>query len=99
MLECAGIVLHVIIIIVWIREEILIAGIDECARNIRGRQSKLLGAFHFIDLTGIVVEILPDLIAKIGVRIPVADHLYRIIDADCAVVGGQDHRESQFRKP
>ncbi len=74
MLECACVILHIVVVIVRIGEEILIAGIDECARKIRCRKPELFGIVHLINLPRIVVEILPYLVTKVGVGVAVADN-------------------------
>ena len=96
MLECACVILHVIVIIVGIGEEILIAGVDECARQVGCRKTELLGIVHLIYLLWIIIQIFTYLITQVGVGVAVAHHLYRIVHTDSAVVGGDNHLESQL---
>ena len=102
MLECAGIILHVVVIIIGIRKEIPTSRKNISRRNIGRRQSKAVRALNFVHLTRIVIKIFTHFIAQIGIGILIADYLHRIVNAHCPVIGCQYYliplRRYQFKQ-
>ena len=91
MLERILVVLHIIVEVVWIRKEIAVCGEDVFCGNVGSRQPEAFRLLDFINLPLVVAEVFAEFVTQVGVCRLVADHLYRVVDADCAVVGGQHH--------
>ena len=89
MLECAGVILHVVVVIVGIGEKVMSRRENVGRRYVRRGESVAFRMFYLIHLLRIVAQILAYLIAEIGVGVAVAYHFYRVVDLDSAVVGGE----------
>lgn len=87
MLEGAIIILHIIIIVVGIGEEIASGRENVGRRHVGSRKPEPCRILHLIDLLGIIGEILANLVAEISVGVLIAHDLHRIVDTDSAVVG------------
>ena len=91
MLECILIVRNVVIIIIRIGEEIIIHRKYILAAQVRGGQSDLVRIADFEHFLRIVIQVLADLIAEIGVRILIAYHLQGVIHTYRPVIGRNDN--------
>ena len=91
MLEGVAIVGHIVVVVVGIGEECVASGEHVARREVGGRQEGLLWLFHHEEALVVVGEVLTQLIAQVGVRVPVAHDLHGLCTADAAMIGGHDH--------
>ena len=96
MLEGAGVVLHIVVVIVGIGEEVFVHRKDIGTRDIGRRESEFTGIAYFEHLLGVVTQVLATLIAEVGIGVAIAYHLDGIVDTDSAMVGGDYHFVTQF---
>ena len=82
----------IIIVIVGIGEETVACRKHIRRTHIRRRQEGLGGVADGENLLGIVIEILSELIPEVGVRIAVADNLYRFVAANRTMISGENNR-------
>ena len=90
MLESAGVILDVIIVVVRIGEEVFVCSEDERRREVWGGETEPGGLQNLVDLSRVVVKIFTDFVAEVGVCVSVADDLNWVFDPDSTVIGGQD---------
>ena len=96
MLEGVGIVLHVVVVVVGVGEEVVPRGEDVGRRDVGRGQAEAFGPFDFVDLARVVAQVLAHFVAEVGGGGAVADDAYGGGDADGAVVGGEDDGEAAF---
>ena len=89
MLEGVFVVTDIVIIVVGIGEEGVAGGKDICRAYIGCGEMSLARVFDFIDFLGIIVEVLTQLIAQVGIGVAVTDNLHGAVGSDGAVVGGE----------
>lgn len=95
-LECARVVLNVVVVVVRIGEEVLVAGVDVAARQVGRGESEFFWRMHFVYLLCVVIQILAYFVTEVGIGVFVSYYLDWIVDADGAVVGGKNYFISQF---
>ena len=78
MLEGILVVRDVVVIVVRISEEGISGSEDIACGDVWRRELRILRILYHIDFLLVVSEVLAELVAKIGVRIAVADNLYRL---------------------
>ena len=91
MLECACIVLHVIVVVVRVGEEFVAACKDICRRHIRRGQAEACRMLDFVDLFRVIGKVLAKLVTQVRVGVLVAYDLYGLVDTYGSVVGGEDY--------
>ena len=91
MLEGVLVIAHIIVVIVRVGEEIVILSKDISRADVWRRQKGSLRCFDFIHLLLVVTEVLAQFVAQIGVGVLVANHLYRIVHPDAAMVSSDDY--------
>lgn len=90
-LEGVAVVGGVVVVVVGVGEEIVAIGKNVGRGEVWSREPELFRVLDFIHLLLVVAEILPHLVAEVGVGVFVAHHLYCVVYMDCAVVGGKHH--------
>ena len=98
MLECIAVVADMAVRVVVVNQKIRIVGEDVARREVARRKLHVFGLEHFVDVAGVVGQVAARFVAQVGRSLAVAGHLHRIVHADGAVVGGDDHRVSPFRE-
>ncbi len=57
MLECSGVVLYIVVVIVRIGEKVLVCGEDKDTRQVGSRKSVFFRIVDFVNLFGIVIKV------------------------------------------
>lgn len=78
--------------VIVIDEKIGVVGEDIARREVDARQLDVFRPRDFVDFARVVGEVAPRLVAQVGRGLAVARHADRVVDADRAVVGGDDDR-------
>lgn len=92
MLEGIGVVADVMVVIIGISKEIPTCGEDIACTHVGWGEVYLRRAGDFKHLFGIVCHVAWQFIAQVGINFfTVALHLYRVIYANAAVIGGDDN--------
>ena len=86
MLESVLVVADVVIIVIGVGKERVACGEDIAGAEVRSRQLSLLRVFDGEYFLGIVVEVLAQFVAQVGIGVPVADYFHGIVGADASVV-------------
>ena len=87
MLEGILVILHVIVIVVGVGKEVVLHGKDVGRAEVRTGQACPQRFLYLEYLLLVVRQILAQLVAQVRIRVPVANHLHRVVAADAAVVG------------
>ena len=90
MLEGVAVVAHIVIVVVGIGEEAVAAGEDVTCRQVRRREHSTMRIGDFKDFLGVVVQVLSQLVAQVGIRILVALHADGVLATNAAVVRSED---------
>lgn len=90
MLECSVVILNVVIVVVGVGKEVAIVSEDICRGDVGRWKPENLGPLDFVDLARVVVEVFAHFVTQVGVGVFVTYHLDGVVDADGAVVGGED---------
>ena len=98
MLVSIAVVPYVTVGVVVVDQEIGVVGEDVTRRQVDRRQLDVFRAGDFIYLAGVVGQVAAGFVAQVGRGFAVAGHLHRVVDADRAVVRGDDYRVSAFRE-
>ena len=90
-LECAFIILNVVVVIVRIGKEFVAFSKNIVRRKVGARQSVLFRVAHLKYFLLIVTQIFAYLVAQICVDVLIADNPYRSVYANAAVIGGDEY--------
>ena len=93
MLERIFVVRYVIIVVVGVGKEAVSCGENVAGANVWRRQLGLVRLFDGKNLFSVIVQVLAQLITKVGVSIAVAHYLYGFRGAYRTVVGCENHGE------
>ena len=91
MLEGVGVVLHVLVVVVGVGEEIVLAAEDVSAGDMPPGEEDVLGVLHLEDLLWVVVEQSSLLVSQVDADVAVTLDAHGAVDAYRAVVGGEHH--------
>ena len=75
MLEGVLVVAHIVIVVVGIGKECISRGEHIGCAQVGGRQLRLLGVSDREYFLGVIIQVLPSFIPKVGVCVPVTDDL------------------------
>ena len=82
MLECVGVELHVVVVVVGVGEEVAGGGEDIGGRHVWCRESEVFGSGDLKHLFGVVGEVSTKFVAEIGVGVFFAHDFDGVVDAD-----------------
>ena len=82
MLEGVFVVTHVVVVVVGVGEEGVACGKYVCRADIGCGQMGLAGVFDFKDFLGVVVEVLAQFVAQVGIGVAVANNLHGAVGAN-----------------
>ena len=87
MLEGVLIVLHVVVVVVRVGEEVVAGGEHVARGEVRCRELRLLRLLDDKEVLAVIGQVLAELVAQVGVRVTVAYNLHRMVGTYAAVVG------------
>ena len=90
MLEGVAVVADVVVVVVGVGEETVATREDIACGEVGGGEERALGIGNLEDLLGVVVQVLAEFVAQVGVGILVALDAHGALTTDAAVVGGED---------
>jgi len=89
-LEGVAVVGDVVVVVVGVGEEAVATGEDIARGEVGGGEECALGIGDLEDLLGVVVQVLAELVAQVGVGVLVALDAHGVLAPDATVVGGED---------
>ena len=86
MLECVAVIINVVIVIVWISKEVILPAKNVGRTDIGLWKECVMRILHFKDFFVIVIQAPAGFVTEVCRSIPVADHLYRVLRTDRAMI-------------